>query len=184
MRRRPQPRRIAHFSAPSVLLAAPGRISNHGGRFDGISMHTSQLALKDLRNVAHKMRRSGLSQIEIGGNGYRVRLRFNPPAAALPAGEAITPSPAAASTDAQTASLRASMPGTVWLWHPSNGQPFAPLGSTVTQGEVLALLKVGLIFLPLRSPVDGAVDALRVAHGESVEYDSAILTLRKIEVSS
>lgn len=145
-------------------------------------MHTSQLALKDLRNVAQKMRRSGLSQIEIGGNGYRVRLKFDPTSVALPVGEAPTPSPAAAPPDAQTAILRASMPGTVWLWHPSNGQPFAPPGSTVKQGEVLALLKVGLIYLPLLSPADGAVDALRVAHGESVEYDSAILTLRKIEV--
>ncbi|MCG8708524.1 acetyl-CoA carboxylase biotin carboxyl carrier protein subunit [Brenneria sp. 4F2] len=142
-------------------------------------MHISQLAFKDLRDVAHKMRQSGLSQIEIGGNGYRVRLKFDPVVVASGDRQTATPSSAA-----QTSMLSAPMPGAVWLWHPSNGEPFAPIGSAVRQGEVLALLKVGLIYLPLRSPVDGVVDALQVSQGELVEYQSAILRLRKTEVSS
>ncbi|WP_413733713.1 acetyl-CoA carboxylase biotin carboxyl carrier protein [Sodalis sp. RH21] len=142
-------------------------------------------ALQDLRQIAQKMRASGLGSIEFSGNNYHVRLQYAPAAAQIIPfpGEAIVtdanPVPVGA-----TAALCAPMPGTVLLHHPSNGLPFTSPGAEVQKNAMLALLKVGLLYLPLRSPVDGTVESLAVDQGDSVEYGSEIILLRSAEMAA
>lgn len=141
-------------------------------------MQNSPLALRELRVVANKMRRSGLAQIEIGGRDYHVRLRFEP-AGDVPTVMPSGPQEAAASVP--TESVRACLPGTVCLQYPGRDETFVSLGSVVRQGALLALLKIGLTYLPVLSPADGTVTSIPVSQGDAVEYDSVILTLRKTE---
>ncbi|MFP1750192.1 acetyl-CoA carboxylase biotin carboxyl carrier protein [Lonsdalea quercina] len=141
-------------------------------------MQNSPLALRELRAVAHTMRRSGLTQIEIGGGDYHVRLRFQP-TGDVPA--AMSASARADEEGPQTEILRACLPGTVYLQYPGREETFVSLGASVRQGALLALLKVGLAYLPVLSPADGTVTSMPVRQGDAVEYDSVILTLRKTE---
>ncbi|MFP1869045.1 acetyl-CoA carboxylase biotin carboxyl carrier protein [Lonsdalea quercina] len=142
-------------------------------------MQNSSLALRELRAVAHTMRRSGLTQIEIGGSDYHVRLRFEP---ACEVSAAMSANARADEEGPQTEKiLRACMPGTVCLHYPGRDETFVSLGATVRQGALLALLKVGLAYLPVLSPADGTVTSMPVRQGDVVEYGSVILTLRKTE---
>ncbi|MCU5772133.1 acetyl-CoA carboxylase biotin carboxyl carrier protein subunit [Erwiniaceae bacterium BAC15a-03b] len=146
-------------------------------------MQNKSLALRDLRKIAQKMRASGLGCIEFGGDNYRVRLEYAPQAAQLmpiTAGASAPESPVLA----DSAALCAPMPGTVLLQHPANGLPFTSPGAEVQKDAMLALLKVGLIYLPLRSPVTGVVESLQVAQGECVEYGSEIMLLRNAELAA
>ncbi|QPQ24234.1 MULTISPECIES: acetyl-CoA carboxylase biotin carboxyl carrier protein [Lonsdalea] len=141
-------------------------------------MQNSPLALRELRAVAHTMRRSGLTQIEIGGSDYHVRLRFEP---ACDVSAAMSAGARTGEEGPQTEILRACLPGTVCLQYPGRDETFVSLGATVRQGALLALLKVGLAYLPVLSPADGTVTSMPVRQGYVVEYDSVILTLRKTE---
>lgn len=143
-------------------------------------MQHSSLAMKDIRQVAQKMRQAGLSDIEISSRHYKVRLRYEPGQRIASVSEpaSLRPDAMMASAPVQQ-SARSTMPGHVLLFHPLNGTPFAEVGATVQKGAVLALIKVGLIYLPLRSPTAGIVASLTVNHGDSVEYDSEIAVIRE-----
>ncbi|MBP2169458.1 acetyl-CoA carboxylase biotin carboxyl carrier protein [Erwinia toletana] len=146
-------------------------------------MQNKSLALRDLRKIAQKMRASGLGSIEFGGDNYRVRLEYAPsavPVMPLTAGASAPESP----VQVNHAALCAPMPGTVLLQHPANGLPFTSPGAEVQKDAMLALLKVGLIYLPLRSPVSGVVESLQVAQGDCVEYGSEIMLLRTVEMAA
>lgn len=139
-------------------------------------MQENSLDLSQLRQVARKMRQAGLSGIEISNGHYKVRLKYAPALSV-----AASPAPAADSAMSEEPPLqaaRAQMPGRVLLWHPADGKPFAAVGATVEKDALLALVKVGLIYLPVRSPAAGVVASLAVAHGDCVEYDSEIMAVR------
>lgn len=138
-------------------------------------MGISTLTINEVRQVARKMQRSGLSGIEIRCGDCHVHLTYVPPSlpivctCAEPVDDEVTP-PALA--------VRSIMPGHVLLQHPLDSSPYINAGMRVEKGELLALIKVGVIYLPLRSPAAGIVASLCVAQGDRVEYDSEILTLQ------
>ncbi len=137
-------------------------------------MENRAFALGDLRQIAQKMRASGLESIELNGSCYRVRMKCAPQA--MPERPPQTP-PA----PAPQISLSAPMPGIVLLQHPLNGLALTETGETVEKSALLGMLKVGAVYLPLRSPVSGVISAIQVAQGEVVEYGTEIFVLRDTE---
>ncbi|UJD89089.1 acetyl-CoA carboxylase biotin carboxyl carrier protein subunit [Rahnella aquatilis] len=136
-------------------------------------------ALSELRDIARKMRTSGLSQIELSGNGFRISMKYAPVSPAiLPCrmpDETVLTAPDA---------VCAPFPGIVLLRHPLNKIPFTQPGEKVGKDALLGLLKVGVIYLPLRSPVQGVVESLFVEDGDCVEYGAEIFTLRREELAA
>ncbi|CPR19244.1 acetyl-CoA carboxylase biotin carboxyl carrier protein subunit [Brenneria goodwinii] len=139
-------------------------------------MKDNALNLNELRQIARKMHQSGLSGIEIRNCHYQVRLAYAPRHSIAPA--AMPAVGALAVPAAPTTTARAMMPGYVLLHHPTNEKPFTAVGETVAKDALLALIKVGLVYLPLLSPAAGVVASLAVAHGDRVQYDSEIMTIR------
>ncbi|PKE29855.1 acetyl-CoA carboxylase biotin carboxyl carrier protein subunit [Rahnella sp. AA] len=140
-------------------------------------------ALRELRDIARKMRQSGLSQIELRGNGFRVSVKYAPLSPAmlpLNVQDTAPALPAIPDLDA----LCAPFPGIVLLQHPLNKIPFTRPGEKVGKDTLLGLLKVGVIYLPLRSPVQGVVESLAVEDGDCVEYGAEIFTLRREELAA
>lgn len=80
-------------------------------------------------------------------------------------------------------SLSAPMPGVVLLQHPLNGLMLAKAGDAIEKFALLGLLKVGAVYLPLRSPVSGVLTAIEVEQGEAVEYGREIFVLRDSEAA-
>jgi biotin carboxyl carrier protein len=142
-----------------------------------MEMENRTLALRDIRQIAHKMRASGLSSIELTDGHYRLRLKTSP-RPVLPPSAAV---PAPAATPQKTESLCAPMPGVVLLQHPLADRPYITPGAAAEKDALLGLLKVGPVYLPLRSPVKGVVASVAIAQGECVEYGEPIFTLLPAE---
>ncbi|QTF08870.1 acetyl-CoA carboxylase biotin carboxyl carrier protein subunit [Brenneria izadpanahii] len=141
-------------------------------------MKYNSFNINELRQIARKMHQSGLSGIEIRNCHYKVRLAYAP---RQPVAQPVMPVGAPADCAVPETALRRAcsmMPGHVLLHHPSNGKPFTAVGETVAKDALLALIKVGLVYLPLLSPASGVVASLAVEHGDSVEYDSEIMAIR------
>lgn len=136
-------------------------------------MEKNLLALKELRQIAQKMRTSGLRLIELNGKAWSVRLKFDETCAQLPP----TPQPVLSATDVAPTRVCAPMPGKIILQHPLQNVAYAQPGQTVKQDEVLALLSVGGFYLPLRSPINGTVLAVSVDQEQAVEYGCEIVSL-------
>ena len=69
------------------------------------------------------------------------------------------------------------MPGRVLLRHPQQDAAWIQPGQRVTQHELLALLKVGALYLPLRSPTTGVVAHIVAEQGQAVEFGSPIVLI-------
>lgn len=142
-------------------------------------MENRTLALRDIRQIAHKMRASGLSSIELTDGHYRLRLKTSPQPQDWPQPTEVVPAPAA--TPQKTESLCAPMPGVVLLQHPLADRPYITPGAVAEKDALLGLLKVGPVYLPLRSPVKGVVASVAIAQGDCVEYGEPIFTLLPVE---
>lgn len=140
-------------------------------------------ALSELRDIARKMRKSGLSQIELSGNGFRISMKYASVSPAILPCRMPDETPALPVLTAPDA-VCAPFPGIVLLRHPLNKIPFTQPGEKVGKDALLGLLKVGVIYLPLRSPVQGVVESLFVEDGDCVEYGAEIFTLRREELAA
>ncbi|MFU2319009.1 acetyl-CoA carboxylase biotin carboxyl carrier protein [Rahnella sp. PCH160] len=140
-------------------------------------------ALSELRDIARKMRQSGLSEIELNGHGFRVSMKYAPVSPAILPRDVQDETPARPAVPAPDA-VYAPFPGIVLLQHPLNKIPFTRPGERVGKDALLGLLKVGVIYLPLRSPVQGVVGYLSVEDGDCVEYGAEIFTLRREELAA
>lgn len=137
-------------------------------------MDKDAIALNELRQLAHKMNAAGLQELEWRDAHRTVRLRYDAPDVTLSAAgqETVSGQTARALTP-----VCAPMPGHIVLCHPSHGEAYVQPGQRVKQHDLLALVKVGPLYLPLRSPVEATLAAIRVGELERVEYGSEIMLL-------
>ena len=73
--------------------------------------------------------------------------------------------------------LRAPMLGKVLLSHPCQRTAYVQPGQEVKHNDLLALLKIGPLYLPLRSPANGRVVSIEVQPDQIVEFGSEIVLL-------
>lgn len=134
-------------------------------------MEKTVIPLPTLRALARRMRRSGLSCLELGGKDWSLRLTF---AAQPPA-----PPPAPEPLPNASHAVGAPIPGTLRLRHPLSQQDFVQPGQQVQPEEVLALVQVGPLYLPVTSPTAGRVDNITLTCGSPVEYNQEIMIIHK-----
>lgn len=137
-------------------------------------MNKDAISLKELRQLARKMNAAGLHELEWRNAHLSVRLRYDAPGVTLPAAAQAT---VAGPAERTLTPVCAPMPGHIVLCHPSHGEAYVQPGQQVKQHDLLALVKVGPLYLPLRSPVDGTLAAIQVGALEQVEYGSEIMLL-------
>lgn len=135
--------------------------------------------IREIGAIARSLRRSGLESIDIQGDGYRLRLRYDvvaaPVAAIAPAVAAVPVVVEDAAPDAPAAlALTAPMPGRIWLQDPLTGRDIAPEGQTLCAGDLLALLQAGPVCLALRAQAAGKLAGFEVVQGEPVEYGQTV----------
>lgn len=137
-------------------------------------MDKDAISLNELRQLAQKMNAAGLQTLEWRDAHKSVRLRYDAPGVTQPVALQETVSGQAERT---LTPVCAPMPGHIVLCHPSHGEAYVQPGQRVKQHDLLALVKVGPLYLPLRSPVDGTLAAIQVGALERVEYGSEIMLL-------
>lgn len=139
-------------------------------------MEKNRLAFDQIRQLAKKMHASGLHEITLNNRHWSLTLRYPPRQAAGAPPHAPAPvTPPGTSPEATP--LPAPMPGRVVLRHPQHDAAWVQPGQAVKQHELVALLKVGAFYLPLRSPTDGVVARIMVAQDQAVEFGSDIMLI-------
>ena len=88
------------------------------------------------------------------------------------------PPESAPHADAGIAIVAADTAGRFVTTHPSCATPFATVGASVRQGDVLGLLRIGVLLAPVIAPTDGTVAAIVAADGSLQDYGAPLLELR------
>ena len=113
-------------------------------------MEKELIAFEDVRQLAQKMHNAGLRELEWRGADWSVRLRY-------PSGKTMAEPPPLPplAAEIRPLSVCSPMPGRLLLSHPSHGEAFVSEGQHVAPNDILALVQVGPLYLPVRSPVAG-----------------------------
>lgn len=125
-------------------------------------------ALDRARLIAGWLTGTDIALLELEGPGTSLRLRRCGGGYV----EQETLPQAAAGTLVRTPSV-----GVLLLAHPQQQAPLAPPGSRVRAGQALALLRIGVLLLPVVAPRDGQVARVLVADGTTVGYGEAVVEL-------
>jgi biotin carboxyl carrier protein len=135
-------------------------------------MDENKITLRQLRALARALRATTINRLELTGENWSLRMTSAPPSPTLMAPVATVESPVLRTP------LCAPAPGRVLLRHPLLADDFTGSGAHVIRHQLLALLQVGALYLPLRSPAAGTV-SFALSHNDTVEFDEEILFIHE-----
>lgn len=126
------------------------------------------VTLEALAQLTESLRATSISHLALKGKTWSIHLTATPYSA--PAGV----------TDAavRLTSVCSPAPGRALLRHPLLAERFAVPGSLITPNDLLAMVKVGALYLPVRSPVSGRLISFDVSEGDAVEFDQEIAKIQ------
>jgi len=137
-----------------------------------------------IRRLAEVMDETGLTEIEIGSDGFNVRVARGGTvvAAAAPAPVAApAQAPAAAATPVSPADhpgvVTSPMVGVAYLAAEPGATPFVSVGDTVTEGQVVILIEAMKVFNQIKSPRSGKVTDILIEGGAPVEFGEPLLII-------
>lgn len=133
-----------------------------------------------VRSLAELLNETGLSEIEyaVGDRRIRVARSLAPvsigvsPAPALPA-----EAPAAIPPAQHPGAVKSPMVGTVYLAPQPEAPPFAKIGDTISEGQVLLIIEAMKVMNQIRSPRAGRLAQILVGDGGPVEFGEPLMVL-------
>ena len=142
---------------------------------------------KLIRDLAHLLDETGLSDIEIEQEGTRIRIgrQSGPAHAAAPASApapaaapAAAPAPAAAADPAKHPGAVASpMVGTAYLAASPGARAFVEVGSVVKAGDTLLIVEAMKTMNQIPAPRAGTVTQIFVEDGHPVEFGEILMII-------
>lgn len=132
-----------------------------------------------IRELAELLTETGLSEIEIEREGYKVRVArggvtMTTQAAPAPATEA---APAQAETSEHPGTVASPMVGTAFRSPEPGAEPFVEVGSAVSEGQTVMIIEAMKTMNQIPSPRSGTVTAIFVEDGEPVEFGEALIVV-------
>ena len=155
-------------------------------------MPKAKLALEPalIRELAALLDETGLTEIEIGQDGQRLRVARQAPVTHVVAADAAAPIPSDAARTAPITSVAtvpdvASHPGIVSspmvgtaYWAPEPGaKPFVEVGSQVKVGDTLLIVEAMKTMNQIPAPHPGTVTRILVEDGQPVEYGEPLMII-------
>ena len=125
---------------------------------------------EEIRQLAQWLSEAGLGGVELQRPGVQLVLKRHLESVA--AHESIDPP-----THANQVSIRTRGLGQLLLSHPDQPQVLIAEDNHVDKGQIVALLQVGDLLLPVRSPQAGHICQVLLQHGATVGYGEAIMQL-------
>lgn len=115
-----------------------------------------------------------ITLLELSGPGKLIRLRRNgtgmgldnEPVASEPVVEAAAPT-----------TVKAGSVGILLHSHPLRSEPLVQVGQPVEEGQTVALLKIGLVLLPVAAPRAGTVSRIVAANESTVGFGEPLIEL-------
>jgi acetyl-CoA carboxylase biotin carboxyl carrier protein len=141
-----------------------------------------------IRDLAGLLQETGLAEIEIEHEGFRVRVARPtvaasgvPAASAAPAPAArpeVAAVPAAAPERvAHPGTVKSPMVGTAYLAPAPGAQPFVEIGSDIKKGQTILIIEAMKTMNPIPAPSDGRVIDIMVADGQPVEFGEPLMII-------
>lgn len=145
-----------------------------------------------VRALARLLEETGLTEIEVGGDGWRVRVAKDPtptavsattaataaaPAPSTPTPAAPAATPAADSFAGHPGVVKSPMVGIAYTSAEPNAPPFVKVGDTVAEGQTVLLIEAMKVFNPIKAPRAGKVTRMFVGNGTPVEYGEPLLVI-------
>ncbi|WP_459608212.1 acetyl-CoA carboxylase biotin carboxyl carrier protein [Dickeya oryzae] len=131
------------------------------------------VTLEALAQLTQSLRATSISHLVLKGRAWSIHLTTTP---------SIVPLPAVAELLRFTP-LCSPAPGRVLLRHPLLAENFVAPGSLLKQHDLLAIVKVGALYLPVRSPVSGRLISFHVNEWDAVEFGQEIAKIQSDDSS-
>lgn len=125
---------------------------------------------EEIRQLARWLSEAGLGGVELQRPGVQLVLKRHLESVAVH--ESIDPP-----THANQVSIRTRGLGQLLLSHPDQPQVLIAEDNHVDKGQIVALLQVGDLLLPVRSPQARHISQVLLQHGATVGYGEAIMQL-------
>lgn len=126
------------------------------------------VTLEALAQLTESLRATSISHLVLKGRAWSVHLTTTPS----------TVLPPAVDEPPRFTPLCSPAPGRVLLRHPLLAEDFVVPGSPIAAQDLLAMVKVGALYLPVRSPVSGWLISLAVSEGDAVEFGQEIAKIQ------
>jgi acetyl-CoA carboxylase biotin carboxyl carrier protein len=139
-----------------------------------------------IRALAELLNETGLTEIEVERNGFRVRVARNHTTSAVVAAPVSTAAhapvaPAAAQPAAKAephpGTVRSPMVGTAYRAPAPGSMPFVEVGHEVRQGQTLLIIEAMKTMNQIVAPRAGKVIEIMVNDAQPVEYDEPLLVI-------
>lgn len=142
--------------------------------------------IKTVKELAEIMKENGLSYLKYKGADFEVELgEKRPPMPPMGAPMAMPAAPAAAPAQAAPAApkalsgniVKSPIVGTFYAAPAPGKAPYASVGASVKQGDVLFIIESMKLMNEVTSEFSGTVAEILVKDGEAVEFDQPILRI-------
>jgi acetyl-CoA carboxylase biotin carboxyl carrier protein len=140
-----------------------------------------------IRGLAELLNETGLSEIEVERNGFRVRVARNHSFSGIvqPAGVPVpppapvhaAPAPVTAKAEAHPGTVRSPMVGTAYRAPAPGSAPFVEVGQEVKQGQTLLIIEAMKTMNQIAAPRAGKILEIMVSDAQPVEYDEPLLVI-------
>ncbi len=126
----------------------------------------------EINRLVDLMEARGLIEVEVEGDGRRLRVvrAAGSPAPAAAAGE--RPVPAAAGHP-----VCAPMTGTFYRAPAPDAEPYVELGSEVAAGDVLCIIESMKMMNPVEADRSGVISDIRIGNGEPVDAGQVLFVI-------
>lgn len=128
--------------------------------------------IDEIRQLALWLKEHHLAGAELSRPGLHLALKRS---VSAESSGAAAPAPVAIEPDV----LRTTGLGRLLLTHPQLSEPWVAVGDHLKAGQLVALLQVGELLLPQRSPYAARVLDVRVPCGSTVGYGEAFMGLER-----
>ncbi|WP_010509375.1 biotin/lipoyl-containing protein [Komagataeibacter europaeus] len=132
---------------------------------------------EQITQMATWLAQAGLDSLELTNEaaGLKLRIRVGQADTGLPAAQAAAPQ---AHAGAGHVAVRTPYFGHLCLTHPLRDAPFAPVGTKVAQGDVVALLTLDSLQVPVTTPAAGTVVDVVGQPGALVGYGATVMHIQ------
>ncbi len=141
-----------------------------------------------IRELADLLQETGLAEIEIEHEGFRVRVArptitgsgsAAARAAPAPAPRQEAPGEPAAAPDRMPhpGTVKSPMVGTAYRAPAPGAQAFVELGSEIKKGQTILIIEAMKTMNPIPAPRDGRVIEIMVADGQPVEFGEPLMII-------
>jgi len=143
--------------------------------------HEGGIDAKAIRELAHLLTETGLTEIEIEQAGQRVRVaRMGVPMAPV-----VAPAAIAAISEAGTAkkdghaagAVTSPMVGTVYVSPEPGKPPFVKVGDRVKEGDTLLIVEAMKTMNPIIAPRGGTISEICIHDAQPVEFGQALVVI-------